>query len=133
MSQVPPHVPAPAVPPLNPPSSLDIAFWIDPAMLAGEAAFVRHLVMGLKSEGQEITFIAPHGTSLAELPVLGSRVLTYRWNPWERLPMLQKLRIGPLARELAARPPDVLIAWGGVGGGVLLCCGESECVLHRRR
>jgi glycosyltransferase involved in cell wall biosynthesis len=105
------------VPPLNPPSSLDIAFWIDPAMLAGEAAFVRHLVMGLKSEGQEITFIAPHGTSLAELPVLGSRVLTYRWNPWERLPMLQKLRIGPLARELAARPPDVLIAWGGVGGG----------------
>jgi glycosyltransferase involved in cell wall biosynthesis len=96
---------------------MDIGFWVEPGMLAGEGAFVRHLVMGLKAEGQEITFITPHGTSLAELPVLGSRVLSYRWNRWERLPVLQKLRLNTLARQLNDNPPDVLVAWGSAEGG----------------
>lgn len=96
---------------------MEIAFWIEPGMLAGEGAFVRHLVMGLKAEGQEITFITPQGTSLSELPVLGSRVLTYRWNRWERLPVLQKLRLNHLARALNDNPPDVLVAWGSAEGG----------------
>jgi glycosyltransferase involved in cell wall biosynthesis len=91
--------------------AMDIAFWIDPTMLAGEAAFVRHLVMGLKSEGQLVTFIAPQGLSLAELPTLGSRVLSYRWNGWEKLPVLQKLRLNAVARELNDAPPDLLVAW----------------------
>jgi glycosyltransferase involved in cell wall biosynthesis len=91
---------------------MDIAFWIEPTMLAGEAAFLRHLVMGLRSEGQRVTFIAPHGISLADLPTLGSRVMTYRWNRWEKLPVLQKLRLNSVARELADSPPDLLVAWG---------------------
>ena len=99
------------------PRVMDLAFWIEPTMLAGEAAFVRHLIMGLKSEGQEITFIAPAGLSLAELPVLGSRVLTYRWNRWEKLPMLQRFRLKGLARELMDVAPDVLVAWGSTEGG----------------
>ena len=99
------------------PQVMDLAFWIEPTMLAGEAAFVRHLIMGLKSEGQEITFIAPAGLSLAELPVLGSRVLTYRWNRWEKLPVLQRFRLKGLARALTDAPPDVLVAWGSAEGG----------------
>jgi len=96
---------------------MEIAFWIEPGMLAGEGAFVRHLVMGLKAEGQEITFITPQGMSLSELPVLGSRVLTYRWNRWERLPVLQKLRLNTLARQLNDNAPDILVAWGSADGG----------------
>jgi len=92
--------------------AMDIAFWIEPTMLAGESAFVRHLVMGLKSEGQRVTFIAPHGLSLSELPTLGSRVLTYRWNRWEKLPVLQKLRLNSVARDLNDAPPDLVLAWG---------------------
>jgi len=91
---------------------MDVAFWIDQQMLASEAAFVRHLVMGLRSEGQKITFIAPQGVDLSSLPTLGSRVLTYRWNRWERLPVLQKLRLNAVARELNDSPPDVMVVWG---------------------
>lgn len=101
---------------------MEIAFWVEPGMLAGEGAFVRHLVMGLKAEGQAITFIVPHGLSLSELPVLGSRVLTYKWNRWERLPVLQKLRLNALAQALNDAPPDILVAWGSsdsTGGGAL--------------
>jgi glycosyltransferase involved in cell wall biosynthesis len=92
--------------------AMDIAFWIEPSLLAGEAAFLRHLVMGLRAEGQRVTFIAPHGLSLGELPTLGCRVLTYRWKRWERFPVLQKLRLNALARELNATQPDLLVAWG---------------------
>jgi glycosyltransferase involved in cell wall biosynthesis len=91
---------------------MDIAFWIEPTMLAGEGAFLRHLVMGLRAEGQRVTFIAPQGLSLADLPTLGARVLTYRWNRWEKLPVLQKLRLNKVARELNDAPPDLLVAWG---------------------
>jgi glycosyltransferase involved in cell wall biosynthesis len=86
-------------------------------MLAGEGAFVRHLLMGLRAEGQEITLILPQGISTSELPVLGSRVLTYKWNRWERLPVLQKLRLNVLAQALNDTPPDVLVAWGSSEGG----------------
>ena len=75
-------------------------FGLIQTVLAGEGAFVRHLVMGLKAEGQRVTFIAQHGLNLAELPTLGSRVLTYRWNRWEKLPVLQKLRLNAVGREL---------------------------------
>src|SRR4029079_17408163 len=98
---------------------MDVAFWIEPSMLAGESAFVRHLVMGLKSEGQMVTFIAPHGLDLSQLPTLGSRVLTYRWNRWEKLPLLQKLRMNAVARALNDHPPDVLVAWGSAEPGAL--------------
>jgi len=98
---------------------MDVAFWIDPSMLAGEAAFVRHLVMGLKSEGQKVTFIAPHGLSLDALPTLGSRILTYRWNRWEKLPVLQKLRLNAVARELNDAPPDLMLAWGSADPSAL--------------
>jgi glycosyltransferase involved in cell wall biosynthesis len=96
---------------------MDIAFWIEPGMMAGEGAFVRHLVMGLKAEGQGITLIVPQGVSVAELPVLGSRILHYKWNRWERLPVLQKLRLNALAQALNDNPPDVLVAWGSSEGG----------------
>jgi glycosyltransferase involved in cell wall biosynthesis len=97
---------------------MDIAFWIEPTMLAGEASFLRHLITGLKAEGQEITLICPEGLSLAHVPVLGSRVLTYRWNRWERLPVLQKLRLNRLGRQLNDAPPDVLVAWGSAESSV---------------
>ena len=47
---------------------MDVAFWIEPTMLAGEAAFVRHVVMGLKSEGQRVTFIAHLQPSRQDVP-----------------------------------------------------------------
>ncbi|HUO07115.1 MAG TPA: glycosyltransferase family 4 protein [Phycisphaerae bacterium] len=102
----------------NPPNSysdqsvMDVAFWVDAAMLSREASFVRHLVMGLKAEGQKVTFIAPQGLDLSALPTLGSRVLTYRWTGWERIPVLQRLRLNSVARELGDEPADVIVAWG---------------------
>jgi glycosyltransferase involved in cell wall biosynthesis len=98
---------------------MDIAFWIEPTMLAGEAAFVRHLIMALRADGQRVTFIAPHGLSLADLPTLGARVLTYRWNRWEKLPVLQKLRLNAVARALNDAPPDLLVAWGSADPAAL--------------
>lgn len=91
---------------------MDVALWVDAAMLGRETAFVRHLMMGLKSEGQQVTIVAPQGLDLSALPILGSRVLTYRWNRWERLPVLQKLRLNAVARELNDAPPDVMVLWG---------------------
>jgi glycosyltransferase involved in cell wall biosynthesis len=98
---------------------MDVAFWVEPTLLANESAFVRHLVMGLKSEGQRVTFIAPQGLNLSDLPTLGSRVLTYRWNRWEKLPVLQKLRLNSVARELNDSPPDLLVAWGSADPAAL--------------
>lgn len=98
---------------------MDVAFWLDGPMLASEGTFVRHLVMGLKSEGQNVTFIAPHALDLSDLPTLGTRVLTYRWNRWEKLPVLQKLRLNAVARELNDSPADVLVAWGSADGSAL--------------
>jgi glycosyltransferase involved in cell wall biosynthesis len=98
---------------------MDIAFWVEPSMLAGESAFVRHLAMGLKSEGQRVTFIAPQGLDLAHIPTLGSRLLTYRWNRWEKLPLLQKLRLNNVARELNDNPPDILVVWGSADPNLL--------------
>ena len=91
---------------------MDIAFWVDAAMLAREASFVRHLVMGLKAEGQRVTFIAPAGLDLSALPTLGSRVLTYRWTGWERIPVMQRLRLNGVMRALQEEPADVVVAWG---------------------
>lgn len=98
--------------PPPPDGTMDIAIWLDAAMYQEEAAFVRQLVTGLKSEGQRVTFIAPHGVDLAALGTLGSRVCTYRWNRWERLGILQRMRLTGLIDELVARPPDVLVLWG---------------------
>jgi glycosyltransferase involved in cell wall biosynthesis len=98
---------------------MDIAFWIEPTMLAGEGAFVRHLTTALRSEGQKVTFIAPQGLSLGDLPTLGARVLTYRWHRWEKLPVLQKLRLNAVARELNDVPPDLLVAWGSANAEML--------------
>jgi glycosyltransferase involved in cell wall biosynthesis len=100
-------------------AAMDIAFWVDPTLMAGESAFLRHLVMGLKLEGQQVTFIAPQGLNLADLPTLGSRVLTYRWNRWEKLPVLQKLRLNAVARELNENPPDLIVAWGSADSVLL--------------
>ena len=98
---------------------MDVAFWIEPSILKREGSFARHLIMGLKSEGQQVTCVAPHGLDLSQLPVLGSRILTYRWNRWERLPVIQKLRLNALARELNENPPDVLVIWGSADGSLL--------------
>ncbi|MGN6368268.1 MAG: glycosyltransferase family 4 protein [Phycisphaerae bacterium] len=100
-------------------SVMDVAFWVDAAMLSREASFVRHLVMGLKSEGQKVTFIAPAGLDLSALPTLGSRVLTYRWTGWERIPVLQRLRMNGVARALQEEPADVVVAWGCAEAGAL--------------
>ncbi len=55
-------------------SVMDVAIWIDAPMLSREAAFMRHLIMGLKSDGQKVTFIVPQGLDISTLPlVLGSR------------------------------------------------------------
>jgi len=105
--------------PSLPQAVMDIAFWIEPTMLAGEAAFLRHLVTGLRAEGQQVTFIAPHTANLADLPTLGSRLLTYRWSRWEKLPVLQKLRLNGVARELNDSPPDVIVAWGSADPAAL--------------
>ena len=108
---------------------MDIAIWVDPLMLGRECAFLRHLIMGLKSEGQQVTFIAPQGTDLSQFPVLGSRVLTYRWNRWERLPVLQKLRLNQVARALNDSPPDVLLAWGTADAGLLATFAQMTPLL----
>lgn len=81
-------------------------------MLAREQAFIRHLVVALKSEGHRVTFIAQHGLDLSLLPTLGSRLCTYRWNRWERLGMLQRLRLAGVVEELTTRPADILLLWG---------------------
>lgn len=95
-------------------ASLDVAFWVDATLLASEAAFARHLVMGLKSEDQRVTFLAPAQLDLAtSLPLLGSRCLSFRPNRWERLTPLLRMRLGGMIEELAAEPPDVLVVWGG--------------------
>jgi glycosyltransferase involved in cell wall biosynthesis len=94
------------------PANLDIALWVDAAMLSREAVFVRHLVMGLKSEGHKVTFIAPHGLDLSTLPVLGSRVLTYRTSRLDRISVLKRLRLNAVIAALDADPPDLLLAWG---------------------
>ncbi|HVX86263.1 MAG TPA: glycosyltransferase family 4 protein [Phycisphaerae bacterium] len=98
---------------------MDIAFWLDDVQLAQETAFVRHLVMGLKAEGQQVTFLARSDMDLSQLPTLGSRCLTYRWNGWERLPVLQKLRLNGLSRTLADNPPDVLVVWGSADAAIV--------------
>ncbi len=93
---------------------LDIALWIDPAVLASEAAFARHLVMGLKSDGHAVTFLAPSHLDLAtSLPLLGSRMLSFRWNRWERLAPLMRMRMAGMIDGLTAEPPDVLVVWAG--------------------
>jgi glycosyltransferase involved in cell wall biosynthesis len=98
---------------------MDIAFWLDETQLAQETPFLRHLVMGLKAEGQHVTFIAHHEMDLSPLPTLGSRCLFYRWNRWERLPVLQKLRLNGVARALADNPPDVLVVWGSADASIV--------------
>ena len=94
---------------------LDVALWVDAGMLRRERAFVAHLITGLRSEGQHVTLIAPQHLDLAGLPTLGSRLLTYRWNRWEKLALLQRMRLSPVVEELNARPPDVLVLWGSTG------------------
>jgi glycosyltransferase involved in cell wall biosynthesis len=106
-------------PPPQDSAPMEIAFWLDDTQLAQETPFLRHLVMGLKSEGQHVTFIARSGMDLSPLPTLGSRCLFYRWNGWERLPVLQKLRLNAVTRALADHPPDVLVAWGSADAAVV--------------
>src|SRR5579862_408992 len=78
---------------------LDVAIWIDPVMLAREQSFIRHLVTALKSEGHRVTFIARVGLDLSYLPTLGSRVVTYRWNRWEKIGVLQRVRLSGVVEE----------------------------------
>ncbi len=98
---------------------MEIAFWLDDTQLTHETPFLRHLVMGLKSDGQQVTFIAHQDMDLTALPTLGSRCLKYRWNGWERVPVLQRLRLNGLSRALADQPPDVLVVWGSADPGVV--------------
>ncbi len=100
-------------------SMLDIAIWVDAAMLSREAVFVRHLVMGMKSEGHRVTFIVTQGVDISTLPVLGSRVLTYRANRWEQLATLQRFRLSGVLAALDEDPPDVVVAWGCAAHGPL--------------
>lgn len=96
----------------KPADTLDIVLWLDAGMMANEGPFVRHLVMGLKSEGHRVTFVAPADLDLTSLPTLGSRTLTYRWNRWERLSFLQRMRLADVIEELTEDLPDVILAWG---------------------
>ena len=74
-------------------TAMDIAFWVDPTLMAGESAFLRHLVMGLRLEGQQVTYIAPQGLNLADLPTLGSDFGAeppktdprYYYRPWKTI------------------------------------------------
>ena len=91
---------------------LHIALWVDPVMLAHESVFVRHLSMGLKADGHQVTFIARDTFDLTPLPTLGSPCLTYRWNRWERLSVVQRLRLAGVIEALKESPPDVLVVWG---------------------
>jgi len=100
---------------------LDVAFWVEPFMLGRESTFARHLVMGLKSEGQQATFIAPQGVDLLRLPTLGSRVVHFRWHRWEKLAFMQRLRFASVIEQLAKSPPDVIVAWAGMDA--TLCQG----------
>jgi len=82
-------------------------------MLDNEAAFIRHIITGLKSDGHEVTIVCPHGLDATNLPILGSRVLSYRSQRWERLGVIQRLRLSSVIDEFAIRPPDVMLAWAG--------------------
>ncbi|MEI8195130.1 MAG: glycosyltransferase, partial [Phycisphaerae bacterium] len=91
---------------------LDVAIWIDPQMLRREPAFLRHLVVALKSDGHQVRFISPSEVDLSPLPTLGSPVLTYHWHRWEQLPPLRRLRLSRVIDALRQEPPDVLLIWG---------------------
>jgi glycosyltransferase involved in cell wall biosynthesis len=91
---------------------LHIAIWVDNVMLAQESAFLRHLTMGLKSDGNQITFIAPAGKDLSSLVTLGSDCLTYRTNRWELFSVVQRMRLSSVVDGLKRSPPDVLLIWG---------------------
>lgn len=91
---------------------LDVAIWIDPQMLRREPAFLRHLVVALKSDGHQVRFISPADVDLSPLPTLGSPVLTYHWHRWESLPPLRRLRLARVIDTLRLDPPDVLLIWG---------------------
>ena len=81
-------------------------------MLRTESVFARHLISGLKANGHRVTLIGQEGQDLSTLPTLGSRLITYRWHGWERLSMLQRMRLSGVIEELTAHPPDVLLVWG---------------------
>jgi glycosyltransferase involved in cell wall biosynthesis len=68
--------------------------------------------MGLKADGNQVTFVAQSSMDLQALPTLGSACLTYRWNRWERLGMWQRVRLAPVIAGLKKNPPDVLLVWG---------------------
>ncbi len=92
--------------------AMHIAIWLDAAMMASEGAFVRHLVMGLKSDGHRVTFIAPADLDISYLPLLGSQTLTYRWSRWERVGFIQRIRLSGIIDALTEDMPDILLAWG---------------------
>lgn len=97
---------------IKPADAMDIAIWLDAGMLATEGPFIRHLVMGLKSDGHKVTFIAPADLDISSLPTLGSRTLSYRWNRWERIGFLQRIRLAEVIEELTEDTPDVILTWG---------------------
>lgn len=117
----------PSQPPLNlvPPSALpligneggggllDVAIWIDPLMLKRESAFLRHLVVALKSEGHNVRFISPSNVDLTLVPTLGSTIETFVWNRFEQiLPPIRRMRLANIIENLRRDPPDVLLLWG---------------------
>jgi glycosyltransferase involved in cell wall biosynthesis len=91
---------------------LDVAIWLDPQMLQREAAFLRHLVVALKSDGHNVRFISPADLDLSALPVLGSSLETYAWHRWEQLAPLRRLRLARIIETLREDPPDLLLVWG---------------------
>jgi glycosyltransferase involved in cell wall biosynthesis len=88
-----------------------VAIWLDETMLATETAFMRHIITGLKSDGHRVTIVAPFDLDVSNLPILGSRVLNYRVARWERLGVLQRMRLSGVIEEFTLRPPDVLLVW----------------------
>ncbi len=110
--------------PVSPQRQMDVGIWIDPIMLEHEAAFVRHLIMGLKGDGQQVTIIAEAEMDLSALPTLGSRTVTYRHTLLDR-GFMGVRRKSPLAQQLANDPPDVLLAWGAAPPAPLATLQQS--------
>ncbi|MEI7767319.1 MAG: glycosyltransferase family 4 protein [Phycisphaerae bacterium] len=106
---------APALQSSTPPAAeqpLDLVLWVEPLMLAGEGALIRHLVSGLIADGHHIRYLAPQGCDLSSLPTLNTETLTYTLRPWERFPAALRWRLRDIIETLRDDPPDLLLAWG---------------------
>ena len=69
---------------------LEVAIWMDPVLLTAQRPFVRHPGDGAEERGASGFIHCTGGVgSVIAADARLVRVLTYRWNKWERLAVIQ--------------------------------------------